>query len=131
MSRKHPYPMTLPKYDVMSTYETTQRGGRAVIDPEIEFPMITSEEHRYRRPPDMQNNPRKRRARKSEHGDLLLILIVAAFTVPIFRSGLKSQLSFFSFVKNHTIFGAPGPEYIPANLYIPKEDYGTIFSSQK
>jgi hypothetical protein len=122
MSRKHPYPMTLPKYDVMSTYETTQRGGRAVIDPEIEFPMITSEEHRY---------PRKRRARKSEHGDLLLILIVAAFTVPIFRSGLKSQLSFFSFVKNHTIFGAPGPEYIPANLYIPKEDYGTIFSSQK
>jgi hypothetical protein len=40
------------------------------------------------------------------------VLAVAAFTVPIFRSGGKSGLTFWGFIINHTIWGSP-VEYVP------------------
>ena len=43
-------------------------------------------------------------------------LIVEAFTLPIFRSGGRTGLSFFGWVVNHTGFG-------PAVEYVPEEDY--------
>ena len=54
---------------------------------------------------------------------LLVWGIVLVFTLPIFRSGLKHNLSFAQFVLNHTIFG-DSPEFIP------KEDYEGAFSQQ-
>jgi hypothetical protein len=57
---------------------------------------------------------------------LILWGVVIAFTLPIFRSGLKTNLTFFEFVKNHTIFaGNKIPEYIP------REDYDSIFRENK
>jgi len=46
---------------------------------------------------------------------------VLAFSLPIFRSGLKSNLTFFEFIVNHTIWGDPVE-------FIPKEMYEDIFS---
>ena len=45
---------------------------------------------------------------------------VLAFTFPIFRSGIKVNLTLVEFILNHTIF-CKDPEYIP------KEDYEAIF----
>ena len=44
------------------------------------------------------------------------ILIVASFTVPIFRSGGRTGLNFWQWIINHTIFGPPVE-------YVPEEDY--------
>ncbi len=49
--------------------------------------------------------------------------LVFAFTVPIFRSGLKDRLTLFQWLINHTIWGQPVE-------YIPEEDYQAIFNSQ-
>lgn len=43
-------------------------------------------------------------------------LIVSSFTIPIFRSGGRTGLTFWSWVKNHSIWGPPVE-------YVPKEDY--------
>lgn len=47
---------------------------------------------------------------------------VLAFSWPVFRSGLRSNITFAEFIFNHTIFG-PEPEYIP------EEYYARIFGS--
>lgn len=44
------------------------------------------------------------------------VAITALFTVPIFRSGGRTGLTFFQWVKEHTIFGSPVQ-------YVPEEDY--------
>ena len=47
---------------------------------------------------------------------LLGLLAVESFTLPIFRSGGRTELSFWGWVKNHTIFGPP-VEYVPVEDY--------------
>ena len=48
---------------------------------------------------------------------LLLVLVVGAFTIPIFRSGMRGNLTLWGFLINHTIYGSP-VEYIPEELYM-------------
>jgi len=55
---------------------------------------------------------------------LLVWGIVLAFTLPVWRSGLKSNLTLWQFIVNHTVFGDE-PEFIP------KEDYEKIFSGEE
>ena len=43
-------------------------------------------------------------------------LLVMSFTVPIFRSGGRTNLTFISWLVNHTVFG-------PRVEYVPFEDY--------
>lgn len=43
-------------------------------------------------------------------------VVVASFTLPIFRSGGRTGLTFLGWVINHTIFGPPIE-------YVPEEDY--------
>lgn len=67
----------------------------------------------------------KKTKKKLTTGHFILIgALVAAFTIPVFRSGLKSHLTFAQFIFNHTIFAQPGPEFIP------REDYDQIFSQE-
>ena len=47
---------------------------------------------------------------------MLGLLAIESFTLPIFRSGGRTGLSFWEWVWNHTIFG-------PAVEYVPVEDY--------
>ena len=49
--------------------------------------------------------------------------IALAFTLPIFRSGLRTNLTLFEFIILHTIFG-PDPEYIPKEIYSKIEVWG-------
>ena len=54
-----------------------------------------------------------------KHRKLKLALVwgvALAFYWPIFRSGLKSNLTLIEFIVNHTVFGDPVE-------FIPKEDY--------
>ncbi|GAJ04688.1 unnamed protein product, partial [marine sediment metagenome] len=44
------------------------------------------------------------------------LVAVESFTLPIFRSGGRTGLSFWQWVVNHTIFGPPVE-------YVPEEDY--------
>ena len=44
------------------------------------------------------------------------LVVVESFTLPIFRSGGRTELSFWAWVANHTIFGPPVE-------YVPEEDY--------
>ncbi len=44
--------------------------------------------------------------------------IVASFCLPIFRSGGKTNLNFWGWIINHTIFAGPGPEYVPEEDYM-------------
>ena len=59
----------------------------------------------------------------SEQAKRGIILVTAFSFLPIFRSGLRKNLSFWEMVWNHTIFG-PFPEYIP------EEDYAAAFSTR-
>lgn len=56
----------------------------------------------------------------SKKGDIkklaLGALAIGIFTVPIFRSGGRTGLTFVGWVVNHTIFGPPVE-------YVPEEDY--------
>jgi hypothetical protein len=52
----------------------------------------------------------------SKGKSIALWLAVLALTVPVFRSGLKTNLTLFEFIWNHTIFG-DYPEYIPRENY--------------
>jgi len=49
------------------------------------------------------------------------LVAVESATLPIFRSGGKTGLSFWGWVRNHTIFAEAGPEYVP------QEDYSREF----
>lgn len=53
---------------------------------------------------------------KNRYKTVLVWVGVLAFTWPVFRSGLKSNLTLFEFIINHTIWG-------DTVEYIPKEDY--------
>ena len=55
---------------------------------------------------------------------LLGIGIVLSFTLPVFRSGLKTNLTLWEFIINHTTFGDPVE-------FIPEEDYAAIFGANK
>lgn len=44
------------------------------------------------------------------------LLVVESFTLPIFRSGGRTDLTFWGWIVNHTIFGPPVE-------YVPEEDY--------
>lgn len=67
----------------------------------------------------MRTNPKDGKLGKT----LLVWGVLLAFTLPIFRSGLKGNLSFFDFIRNHTIFAdSKVPEYIP------RENYEEIFN---
>jgi len=48
--------------------------------------------------------------------EVIFTTIVLSFILPIFRSGGRSNLNFWEWVFNHTIFG-------PKVEYIPEEDY--------
>ena len=74
--------------------------------------------------------PTIRRSQKlGQHGNIIIpvsfvvILAIAAFTLPIFKSGGKTGLTFAGFIRNHTIWADPGPEYVP------QEAYMTIFNN--
>lgn len=47
---------------------------------------------------------------------LLGLLFTGAFTVPVFRSGGRTGLTWFEWTMQHTIFGSP-------IQYVPEEDY--------
>ena len=47
---------------------------------------------------------------------LVATLAVSFFTIPIFRSGGRTNLTCFQWLINHTIFGPPVE-------YVPEEDY--------
>lgn len=47
---------------------------------------------------------------------LLTFLVVESFTLPVFRSGGRTGLTFWGWIFNHTIFGPPVE-------YVPEEDY--------
>ena len=49
---------------------------------------------------------------------LLLILLLLSF-LPIWRCGLRDKLTFWDFVREHTIYGSPVE-------YIPEEDYESV-----
>jgi hypothetical protein len=51
------------------------------------------------------------------------LFLVFSFTVPCFRSGMRSRLTLFEFIVNHTIWGPPVE-------FIPEEDYTSIFGVQ-
>ena len=43
-------------------------------------------------------------------------IIVLSFTLPVFRSGGRVNLTFWNWLRNHTIYG-------PKVEYVPEEDY--------
>lgn len=46
-----------------------------------------------------------------------LFLFAAALTLPVFRSGLRTNLTFVEWILNHTIWG-PKVEYVPEEKYM-------------
>jgi len=46
----------------------------------------------------------------------VLLVVMIGSTIPVFRSGARSHLTFWEWVWNHTIFGPPIE-------YVPEEDY--------
>jgi len=69
--------------------------------------------------------PEKLIKNPSKWQGLLGISLVLAFTVPIFRSGLKTNLTFLEWIINHTIYS---PDIVE---YIPEEDYTGVFANKK
>ena len=53
----------------------------------------------------------------------LVWAVVFACVAPIFRSGLKTNLTLLSWIRNHTIWGDKVE-------FIPEEDYSTAFERQ-
>lgn len=43
-------------------------------------------------------------------------VVIGAFTIPVFRSGGRTGLTFFQWVKEHSIWGSP-------IQFVPEEDY--------
>lgn len=54
----------------------------------------------------------------------LVVGLVLAFTLRIFRSGLQDKLTLWGWIFNHTIYGPPLE-------YIPKEDYMNAFREEE
>jgi len=52
---------------------------------------------------------------------VIAVVAVSFFTVPIFRSGGRVNLTGFQWLINHTIFGPPVE-------YVPEEDYAVELS---
>jgi len=48
--------------------------------------------------------------------DIAILLLIASF-LPVWRCGLRENLNFWSWVKEHTIYGSP-VEYIPEEEYL-------------
>ncbi len=48
----------------------------------------------------------------------LAILLLAASVLPVWRSGLREDMNFWQFAKEHTRWGHP-VEYIPEEYYGP------------
>lgn len=46
----------------------------------------------------------------------IAVVVVTAFTLPIFRSGGRTGLTFVGWIINHTVFGPP-VEYVPEESY--------------
>lgn len=59
-------------------------------------------------------------AKSSVWGTVLLTGFLLSF-LPVWKSGGKENLDFWSFVANHTVFGPEGP------FYVPEEDYKQLF----
>ena len=55
-------------------------------------------------------------------GDVLLTALVLSFTLPIFRSGGRTNLNFWQWIFNHTTLG-------PIVEYVPEEDYTEEFAN--
>jgi hypothetical protein len=71
------------------------------------------------------NKPSRRQERPGKLHipvEVVPILIIASF-LPVWRSGLKYNLTFWGFIYNHTVF-APDPEFLP------REDYAGIFAEE-
>ena len=51
--------------------------------------------------------------------DLAILLLIASF-LPVWRCGLRENLNFWSWAKEHTIYGSP-VEYIPEEEYLLPE----------
>ena len=49
-------------------------------------------------------------------GKITLLIIVAAFVVPVFRCGLRTNLTAFEWLRQHTIWGNP-VQYVPEEKY--------------
>lgn len=47
--------------------------------------------------------------------EILVILLLVSF-MPIWRCGLRENLNFWDFIKEHTIYGSP-VQYVPEELY--------------
>ena len=47
--------------------------------------------------------------------DIAILLLIASF-LPVWRCGLRENLNFWSWAKEHTIYGSP-VEYIPEEEY--------------
>ncbi len=54
---------------------------------------------------------------KQQWKALGLVVLIAAFAVPVFRSGLRTNLTLFEFMKAHTVFG-PEVQFVPEEKYI-------------
>jgi len=52
-------------------------------------------------------------------GKVLMLGLLAFSLFPVWRSGIREDMNFWSWVGNHTIWGPPS-EYVPAKWYIPK-----------
>lgn len=78
---------------------------------EIRNPIYPSM-RQFQRPERHIANP-KRKLWKAALG----ISFVLALTVPVFRSGLRDDLTFWEWIINHTIWGPP-VEYIPEEYYM-------------
>lgn len=53
----------------------------------------------------------------------VLVILGALALVPVWRCGLRENLSFYEFVVNHTVFGPP-VEYIPEEYLTRGETAG-------
>ena len=54
----------------------------------------------------------------------LTLIIVESFALPVFTSGGRSDLTFWGWVRNHTIWGPPIE-------YVPEEDYARELAAAK
>lgn len=57
--------------------------------------------------------------------DALVLVLIASFAIPIFKSGGKRGLNFWEWLLNHTIWAPKGLEYIP------EEDYKAAFRQKR
>ncbi len=61
--------------------------------------------------------------------DLAVLALLASF-LPVFRCGLRENINFWEFLRQHTVFGSP-VEYIPEEKYKLPENLGKVMPIQK